>query len=51
MAAAQHPARIVQAVGADIGLQQRELHQVELCPATADAFEFAGNRLERVDRS
>jgi hypothetical protein len=51
MAAAQHPARIVQAVGADIGLQQRELHQIELCPATADAFGFAGNRLERVDCS
>src|SRR5580704_14436939 len=39
------------AVGADIGLQQRELHQVELCPATADAFEFAGDRLERFYRS
>jgi hypothetical protein len=51
MAAAQHPARIVQAVGADIGLQQRELHQVELCPATADTFEFAGDRLERIYHS
>src|SRR6266851_7543498 len=47
---AQHPARIVRAVRAEIGLQQREHHQVELCAATADAFEFAGNRFKRVDR-
>src|SRR6266852_5818906 len=47
---AQHPARIVRAVRAELGLQQREHHQVELCAATADAFEFAGNRFKRVDR-
>ena len=47
---ARHPARIIRAVRAEIGLQQREFHQVELCAATADAFEFAGNRFERVDR-
>src|SRR6516165_2818792 len=47
---ARHLARIVRAVRAEIGLQQRELHQVELCAATADAFELAGNRLKRVDR-
>jgi len=45
---AQHPARIIQAVRAEIGFQQRELHQVELCAATAHAFEFAGNRFKRV---
>src|SRR6516165_12573292 len=47
---ARHPARIVRAVRAEIGLQQRELHQVELCTAATDSFEFAGNRFERVDR-
>ena len=47
---AQHPARIVRAVRAEIGPQQRELHEVELRAAAADAFEFAGNRFERVDR-
>jgi hypothetical protein len=46
----QHPVRVVQAVRAEIGLHQRELHQVELCAATVDAFEFAGNRFKRVDR-
>jgi hypothetical protein len=49
-AARSHPARIVRAVRAEIGLQQRELHQVELGAATADAFQFAGNRFKRVDR-
>ena len=49
MALAHHPAGIVQAVRADVGLQQRELHEVELCPATADAFEFANDRLKRID--
>ena len=43
-------ARIIQSGRAEIGLQQRELHQVELCAATADAFEFASNRFKRVDR-
>jgi hypothetical protein len=47
---AHQPARIVRAACAEIRLQQRELDQVELCAATADAFEFAGNRLTRVDR-
>jgi hypothetical protein len=49
-APAQHSPRIVLAVRAEIGLQQRELHQIEPCAAAADAFEFAGYRLERVDR-
>src|SRR5271165_5084022 len=49
MATVQHPASIVRTTRAEIGLQQRELHHVELCTATADAFEFAGNRLKRVD--
>ena len=49
MALAHHPAGIVQAVRADIGLQQRELHEVELCAATADAFEFANDRLKRIN--
>ena len=49
-AARSHPARIVQTVRAEIGLQKRELHQVELCAAAADAFELAGNRLKRIDR-
>ena len=46
----QHPTGIVRTVRAEIGLHQRELHQVELCAATADAFECAGNRFKRVDR-
>jgi hypothetical protein len=46
---AHHPARILQAIRAAIGVQQRELYQVELRAAAADALEFAGNRLERVD--
>ena len=50
MPPAQHPPRIVQAVRAEIGLQQRELDQVELRAAAADAFELAGNRFKRVDR-
>ena len=50
MAASQHPARIVQAPSADIGAQQRELDQIELCAATTDAFELAGNRLKHIDR-
>ena len=37
------------AVRAEIGLQQRELHQVELGAAAADALEFAGDRLKRID--
>src|SRR5437762_1025115 len=49
MALAHHPAGIVQAVRADVGLQQRELHEVELCPATADSFEFANDRFKRID--
>src|SRR5204862_7659842 len=49
MALAYHPAGIVQAVRADVGLQQRELHEVELCPATADSFEFADDRFKRID--
>src|SRR5207302_5699553 len=49
MALAHHPAGIVQAVRADVGLQQRELHEVELCPATADSFEFADDRFKRID--
>ena len=49
MAPAQHPAGIVRPVRADIGLQQREPDKVELCAATANAFEFAGNRFKRVD--
>jgi hypothetical protein len=43
---AQRPARVVEAVRTKIGLQQRELHQIEL-GAAADAFEFAGNRFVR----
>src|SRR3974390_3019943 len=50
MPCACHPARIIQAVSADIGPQYRELHRVELCAAAADAFEFADDRFERVDR-
>ena len=49
MAASQHPARIVQTPSADIGAQQRELDQVELGAATADAFELGGDRLKRID--
>src|SRR5437763_14089038 len=49
MALAYHPAGIVQAVRADVGLQQRELHEVELCPATAASFEFADDRFKRID--
>jgi hypothetical protein len=47
-APAQHPARTVRAVRAQVSLQQRKLDQVELGAAAADAFEFAGNRVERV---
>ena len=43
--------RIGLAVRAEIGLQQSELHQVELRAAAADAFELAGNRCERGDCS
>ena len=50
MASVQHPARIVRATRAEISLQQRELHHIELCAATADAFEFAGNRFKCLDR-
>ena len=35
---AQHPARIVEPVRAEIGLQQRELDQIELGAAAADAL-------------
>src|SRR6266851_813175 len=34
---AQHPARVVRAVRAEIGLHERELHQVEMRAAAADA--------------
>jgi len=51
MTLAQHAARIPQAGRAKIGLQQSELHQVELRAASVDAFDLAGNRLERGDRS
>jgi hypothetical protein len=47
---AQHPARIVQAIRAEIGLHQRELDQVELCAAAPEAFEFTGDRFKRIDR-
>ena len=50
MARPQHAVGIVQAVRAAIGLQQRELHKIELGAAAADAFEFAGSRFKRVDR-
>ena len=49
-AGAAQPVRIVRAVRAEIGLQQREPHQVELRVAAADALEFAGDRFQRVDR-
>ena len=46
---AQHAVRILQAVRANIGPQQRELDQIELCAAAADALEFADNRFKRLD--
>src|SRR5580658_4616568 len=49
-ACAQHPLRVARAAGAEIGLQQRELDEVELGTAAAEAFELADNRLKRVDR-
>ena len=49
MTLAQHAARIPQAARAKIGLQQSELHQVELRAASVDAFDLAGNRFERVE--
>ena len=45
---AQHPPRIIRAAGLHIGSQQSELDEVELSAAAANAFEFAGNRLEQV---
>ena len=49
MTAAQHPARIVHSAGTDISPQQSELHQIKLGAATAEAFEFAGDRFKRLD--
>ena len=42
--------RLLQPVGIEIGLQQRELDQVVLRAAAADAFVFAGERGEHLDR-
>jgi hypothetical protein len=50
MTPAQHPTHIVQAVCTDIGLQQRELHEVKLGATTADALKFAGDPFKRLDR-
>ena len=47
---AQHPVRLFPAIRAEISLQQSEPHQIELRVAAADAFEFAGDRFEHVDR-
>jgi hypothetical protein len=41
-----HPSRILHAVGVDIGLQQRERHEVELGATAADTFEFVDDRFE-----
>lgn len=51
MAPARTPACSVPPVRTDITLQQRQLDQVELGPAAADAFEFTGKRFARVDRT
>src|SRR5260370_39619695 len=41
---------IVQATRVEIGLQQRERHEIVLRTAAANSFAFARERFERVDR-
>ena len=47
--ALEHPPRGIRTVRNEKSLQQRELHQIELGAAAADAFELADNRFKRVD--
>ena len=46
----QKPARIVHAVGVEIGFQQGELDEVELGAAAAEALALAVDRLQGIDR-
>ena len=41
---------IVRATGVEIGLEQRERHEIVLRTTAANSFTFAGERFERVDR-
>jgi hypothetical protein len=49
MSAVEYPAYLFRKVRIDIGFQQSELHKIELRAAAANAFEFACDRIKRLN--